>query len=97
MATIEKTKNLLSEIKGDLRGRFKVKEIGIFGSLVRKEQTKRSDIDLLVDFDKGATLLDLSGLALYLEERLAQKVDIVSKKTLRKEIKHNVLKEVIFL
>lgn len=90
MKTVWEIKGVLAGLKEELRRMFKVKEIGIFGSVVRGEQVENSDIDILVDFEEGATLLDLSGLALYLEERLNQKVDIVSKRALRKEIKTSV-------
>lgn len=72
-------------------------EIGIFGSIIREEGKDTSDIDLLVDFKEDADLFDLIGLALFLEEKLHRRVDIVSKRALRKEIKNSALKEVITL
>ncbi len=50
MKNIEKIKEVLVGHKEELRERFKVKEIGIFGSYVRKEQRKKSDVDILVEF-----------------------------------------------
>lgn len=97
MKTIEELKVILTEHKEELRRRFKAKEIGIFGSTARGESKRRSDIDILVDFEEGADLFDLVGLSLYLERRLKQKVDVVPKRTLRKEIKESVLKEVVSL
>jgi hypothetical protein len=97
MKTIEELKEILIEHKGELRGRFKVKEIGIFGSAVRGERKRGSDIDVLVDFEEGADLFDLVGLSLFLERRLKQKVDVVPKRALRPEIKESVLKKVVFL
>ncbi len=47
---------------------------------------KESDIDVLVDFQEDADLLDLVGLGLFLEERLGRRVDVVPRKALRKEI-----------
>jgi predicted nucleotidyltransferase len=83
-------KSLHSELK-----KFKVREIGIFGSVVRGEQKQGSDIDVLVDFADDADLFDLVGLGLFLEEKLGQKVDVVPKRALRKEIRDAVLKEVV--
>ncbi len=83
-------KSLQSELK-----KFKVRDIGIFGSVVRGEHTQTSDIDLLVDFADDADLFDLVGLGLFLEEKLGQKVDIVPKKSLRKELRDRVLKEIV--
>jgi len=62
---------------------------------VRGEQNKESDIDVLVDFQEDADLLDLVGLGLFLEERLGRKVDVVPRKALRKEIRDAVLHEVV--
>jgi predicted nucleotidyltransferase len=97
---MKRKQEIISAIKalqGELKQRFKVKEIGIFGSVVREEQRPASDIDLLVDFETGADLFDLVGLGLFLEEKLGQKVDVVPKRALREEIRGAVLKEVINL
>ncbi|MCK9419623.1 MAG: nucleotidyltransferase family protein [Nitrospirae bacterium] len=74
---------------------YKVREIGVFGSVVRGEQKQASDIDVLVDFEDNADLFDLVGLGLFLEEKLGQKVDVVPRRALRKEIRDSVLKEVV--
>lgn len=97
MKTKEEILRTLEQLKKEIKARFKVKEIGIFGSVIRKEQKETSDIDVLVDFKDGADIFDLVGLALFLEERFNQKVDVVPKEDLRKEIKESVLKEVVYL
>ena len=74
---------------------YKAREIGLFGSFVRGQQDVDSDIDVLVEFEEGADLFDLTGLALYLEESLHRKVDVVPKRALRKEIRESVLREVV--
>ncbi|MCJ7498390.1 MAG: nucleotidyltransferase domain-containing protein, partial [candidate division Zixibacteria bacterium] len=73
---------ILKGIKGELK-RYRVKKIELFGSVTRSEQSKTSDIDILADFEEHADLFDLSGLALFLEEKLKQKVDVVSRRALR--------------
>jgi hypothetical protein len=83
----------LGSLKAEVRQRFKAEIKGIFGSYVREEQKKSSDLDVLVEFDKGANLLDLVGLGLFLEENLNMKVDVVSESDLREEIKDIILKE----
>jgi uncharacterized protein len=85
----------LRELKPYALARYKAKEIGLFGSYVRGEQNADSDIDVLVDFDDGADLFDLMGLSVYLEEIFHQKVDVVSKHALRKELRESVLQEVV--
>ncbi len=50
MQTVEQLKATLALHKEELREKFKVKEIGLFGSYVRREQKKKSDVDVLVTF-----------------------------------------------
>lgn len=95
MKTLEEIKKVLREHKEEFKERFKVKEIGIFGSIIRGERRETSDIDILVDFEDDADLFHLVGLALFLEKKLNQKVDLVPKRALREEIKDSVLNEVI--
>ena len=97
MKTLKEIKELLAQYKQELKEKFKVKEIGIFGSTIRGERRQTSDIDLLVDFKDEADLFDLMGLGLFLEEKLNQRVDVVPKRAIREEIKDRVLKEVVYL
>ncbi len=95
MKSLQEIQAFLAENKEVLRQRFKVKGMGIFGSFIRGDQKKGSDIDILVDFQEEADLFDLTGLGIFLEEKLNQKVDIIPRRSLKKEIKSSVLKEVI--
>lgn len=94
---MNKTKilKILADLKGEIRQKYKVQIKGIFGSYARGEQKDTSDIDILVDFEEDADPFDFTGLALFLEEKLNIHVDIIPEKSLRKEIKRSVLKEVI--
>ena len=85
----------LRALKPEITARYKVQEIGLFGSFVRGEQGKHSDIDVLVEFEEGADLFDWVGLALFLEERLQRPVDVVPKRALREELRGSVLSEVV--
>lgn len=85
----------LKELKPVIAARYKAKEIGLFGSFARGQQTAGSDIDVLVEFEEGADLFDLVGLADYLEEAFQQKVDVVPKRALRAELREAVLREVV--
>ena len=85
----------LRELKSEMRDRYKAREIGLFGSFVRNEQSESSDIDVLVEFEEGADLFDLVGLALFLEDELQRKVDVVPKRALRSELRESVLQEVV--
>lgn len=95
MMSVEEVLNKLRELKPELAARYRVREIGLFGSFVRKEQTEGSDIDLLVEFDDEADLFDLIGLSLYLEEIFGCSVDVVPRKALREELRGEVLSQVI--
>lgn len=59
---------------------YKPSLIGIFGSFARGENTKSSDLDILVDFKSRINLLDLIGLENELSESLKVKVDLITKK-----------------
>ncbi len=94
------TEQLLMRLRGlkpEIAARYKVKEIGLFGSFVRGEQGRASDIDVLVEFEERADLFDLVGLALFLEEELQRGVDVVPKRALRAELRESVLREVVSL
>lgn len=97
MKKIDKIKKQLARLKPQLKEKFKVKEIGIFGSIVRREEKRKSDIDILVDFEEGADLFHLVGLSLFLEEKLKQKIDAIPKNSLRKEIREFVLRDLVLI
>lgn len=73
---------LLKAHKEDLYRKYKVIEIGVFGSFVRDEHKKRSDIDILVDFEEVPDLLKFINLERYLSRLLKKKFDLVSKKAI---------------
>jgi predicted nucleotidyltransferase len=99
MNRLEDIKKKLVEIKPILREKYKVKEIGIFGSYVRGKQRKSSDIDILVDFGEDAQIGLLTFVALenFLSGLLGVKVDLVMKNSLKPNIGKTILKEVIYL
>jgi predicted nucleotidyltransferase len=70
-----------------------VKKASLFGSVVRKEQTKISDIDLLVKLPETASLLELANLKLDLEEILKKKVDVLTFDSLHPLLKDKILLE----
>ncbi len=86
MKNLEEIKETLAKHKEILK-KFKVKEMGLFGSYVRGEQREGSDIDILVEFEETPTLLEFVELENYLTEILGVKVDLVMKKTLKQGLK----------
>ena len=94
---IEEVRKIVAKDKDEIRKQFKAEIKAIFGSYARGDNNADSDLDLLVDFDKGADLFDLVGVQLFFEDRLGCKVDVVSKRGLREEIRVTVLNEMISL
>ncbi|RLI71554.1 hypothetical protein DRO97_09770 [Archaeoglobales archaeon] len=95
MRTIKEIQELLKRCKDEIEKEFKAEIIGIFGSYVRGEEKPESDVDVLVRFKEGATLFDLVGLAEFLEEQIGVKVDVVSERAIKPELKEQILKEVV--
>lgn len=77
---------------------YGVQEIGLFGSYVRNEAGKESDIDLLVDIAKEKkTFRNFMALSYYLEELLGKKVELVTKQSLSPYIGPHILKTVEYV
>lgn len=90
------TKVKLEEIKQKIMPILKaagVKRSSLFGSIVRGEETKKSDIDILVELPEGKTLFDFIGLEIQLEDVLGTNVDLGEYDTLKPRIKDQVLEE----
>lgn len=90
-------KKILRELKPILKERFKVKKIGIFGSYVRNEEKKRSDLDILVEFFEEPSLFEFIELEDYLSKNLNIKVDLVMKSALKPTIRKYILQEVVYI
>jgi predicted nucleotidyltransferase len=73
------------------------RNIRVFGSVARGDQRYDSDIDFLVDFEPGRSLLDLTGLWLDLEQVLGCKVDVVSSRGLKPRLESEVLRDAVSL
>jgi len=98
MKTFEDIKRIIEEHRKELISRYKVKEIGIFGSYVRGEQDETSDIDMLVDYsEEHISLFDVLDLKYYLEDLLGSKVDIVTREALKPVIGRYIMDEVVFV
>lgn len=97
MKTFNEIKEILSQSKPIIQEKYKVKEIGIFGSYVRGEQNEASDIDVLIDFEQAPSLLNFIELENYLSDTTGIKVDLVMRRVLKPTIGKNILAEVIYL
>lgn len=99
MKSTKYIKKRLEELKPILEEKFQVETIGIFGSYVRREQNKKSDVDVLVEFanDDHIGLLKYVEMELFLSEQLGLKVDLVAKGGLKLTLKDLVLSEVVYV
>jgi predicted nucleotidyltransferase len=89
----------LEELKPILKEKFQVETIGVFGSYVRGEQTKKSDVDVLVEFGKDAHvgLFRYVELEVFLSDQLGVKVDLVAKGGLKPSLEERILSEVVYV
>lgn len=95
--TLAEIKDALNKHQEELRRRYKVRVVGIFGSYVRGEQKRGSDLDLLAEFDGPVSLLELVGAEIYLSRILKVKVDLIPKEDVRRELKERILGEAVGL
>ena len=92
---LDKYTSAIREQLPDLRQRFMVKSLGVFGSFVKGEQTENSDLDLLVEFNETPGLLRFIAMENYLSDLLGVKVDLVMKDALKSAIGKRILAEVV--
>lgn len=97
--SLNEVKEILKKHEIELKEKYGVKEIGIFGSYVRGEQKKGSDIDVLVEFypDIEMDLIKFVELEEYLSDLLGIKVDLVMKSALKPRVGKHVLREVVYV
>jgi predicted nucleotidyltransferase len=95
MRTLDDIMTQLRALQPDLKRRYPIQGMGVFGSYVRGEQRDDSDLDLLVDLGDGMGLIEVVGLQLELSDALGITVDLVEREALRPRIAPHVLAEVI--
>jgi predicted nucleotidyltransferase len=78
-----------------LARQYRASEVRIFGSVARGDATDESDLDLIVRFEPGRSLLDHGGLISDLQDLLGVKVDVVSERGMRERFRALVLKEAV--
>jgi predicted nucleotidyltransferase len=86
---------LLSQHRAEITREFGVSRLALFGSTARDEANADSDIDVLVSFDGGATLRRYMGLNRYLETLFNRRVDLVTDKSLRQELRPYVEQDLV--
>jgi uncharacterized protein len=88
---------IIKSNKAAIEARYGVQRLGLFGSYVREKQSKRSDIDILVTFNRDIDLFDFLDLRDYLEDQLHAKVDLVMESALKPAIGKRILSEVEYV
>lgn len=79
----------------EIAARYGARNVRIFGSVARGDATESSDLDLIVRFDPGRSLLDHGGLIMELRELLGVKVDVIDEEAMRERFRNRVMKEAI--
>ncbi len=93
---LQKIKQTLKEKMPEIKEKYGVKNLYIFGSYVRGEQTPESDIDILVEFEKGKKTFDnYMDLKFYLEDLFGKKVDLIIKEAVKPKLKKYIYEEAI--
>jgi predicted nucleotidyltransferase len=93
---IEELRNRRDEIL-QVATRHGARHVRVFGSVARGDADEKSDVDFLVEMEKGRSLLDLGGLLMDLQGLLGRRVDVVTEKGLRERIRSRVLREAVSL
>jgi predicted nucleotidyltransferase len=83
-----------AKVVGVMRRRGVVRA-GVFGSVARGDAHAESDVDFVVEFETGRSLLDLSGLRLDLKEALARDVDVATPASLHPALREGILRELV--
>lgn len=96
-ADIESIRRTISIHRDELRERYGVAWIGVFGSYVRDQQTASSDVDVLVTFKTPPSLLEFVALENYLSDLLGTEVDLVMRDALKPHLSRRILDEVVRL
>jgi len=97
MKALEEIKNIVHQHRNVLADKYGVAVAAVFGSYVRDEQERESDIDLLAEILRPISLLERVGAEIYLSEILGARVDLVPKRSIRQGLKEALLKEAIAL
>ncbi|MCI5133875.1 MAG: DNA polymerase beta [Candidatus Electrothrix sp. AW2] len=95
--SLDAVKHRLAEQKSLLKNKYKIIRLGIFGSYNRGEQQSGSDVDVLIDYDKAPSLIELIEIENMLSDLLGLKVDLVTSKGLKPQLRQRILDEVVYL
>ena len=95
MKSLDEIRKIIRQHRNVIADKYGVDVVGIFGSYVRSEQERQSNIDLLAEILRPISLLEMVGAEIYLSETLGIKVDLVPKRSVREELRDNILEETV--
>ena len=93
--SLEEIRQILQQSMPEIENRYKVKSLGIFGSYVRGDVKRSSDLDILVEFHQAPSLLEFIRMEDDLSSKLGIKVDLVMKNSLKPHLGRRILAEVV--
>jgi len=83
---------VLRQQRDTLRNRFGARDVALFGSVARGQETASSDVDVLIDFERPISLFDLAAVQQFLEKALGgSRVDVVPRDCIYPELEHSIL------
>jgi predicted nucleotidyltransferase len=88
---------IIKSNKPEIESRYGVQRLGLFGSFVKERQRKKSDVDILVTFNRDIDLFEFLDLREFLEKKLGTKVDLVMAIALKPTIGKRILAEVEYV
>jgi uncharacterized protein len=93
--TRDETLNILREHSTEIRERFGVKRLAVFGSTVRDEAREDSDVDVMVSFQGRATFAAFMDLKFFLEDLLHRNVDLVTDDAIRPRTRQSIERDLV--
>lgn len=95
MKTLAEIQSILHSHAEELRRKYGLVNLAVFGSVVRGEARDGSDVDILTGFERPISLLTLVDAEFYLSDLLGMKVDLVPARSVRPELKDRILAEAV--
>ncbi len=96
MQPVKRILTILRQHREILHDRYKVQQVGVFGSYARGDIHSGSDVDIIVEFYEPISLLALVSLENYLSDILGTKADVVPKEDIRIEMRERILREAVY-
>jgi uncharacterized protein len=95
MKTFKEIQTILHAHTDELRDRYGITDLAVFGSVVRGEAREDSDVDILADVPLSVNFIDLMGVELYLCDLLGVNVDLIPRGEIRRELRERILTEAV--